>query len=682
MRTASRLAQTILLLCGAAGAIAADTKVNLDITRVALFNSGVGYFEREAAVTGNVDTELRFRTEQINDILKSLVVQDFGGGQVSTVGYASRDPIERTLRSFAIDLTGQPTLGNLLNQLRGEAVTISGPQEVSGTIVGVETAQKIAPGDGEVVETTELLTLFGANGLQRIPLTGIRSIQLQNPAIAKEFSAALSTLATGLDADKKAVEVQFRGVGERRVRVAYLLETPIWKTSYRLTIGQDQEPFLQGWATVDNTTESDWDNVQLSLISGRPISFRMDLYTPLYVPRPLEQLELYASLRPPEFEGALMQTEALAETLERMPAAPPPPPGAARTAGRAGGGGAYFARGAEKALSLADGVASVATAEEAGELFAYHIDGPVSIPRQHSAMLPIVNQPVEAEKLSVYSPATHPKYPVNALKLTNTTGLNLMQGPVTVFEDDLYAGDAKLPDLKPKEERLVAYALDLATEVSTDQQSRPQQVLSVRIVKGVLWQRRKYVDERVYHVKNKRERERIVIIEQPFGGDWKLVTPAEPYEKTDNALRFKVEAPAQKTTDLTVTLERTANESLALSNANSDLILQWSSGSQASAELKQAVARLIELRQALDQLKRQLQQLQANYKDANNQQARVRENLKTLDRETDAYRRQLKQFDEYETQIQTLDEQTKSVQAEVEQQQQALEAYLIGLSVD
>ena len=85
------------------------------------------------------------------------------------------------------------------------------------------------------------------------------------------------------------------------MRAAYLLEAPIWKTSYRLVLKEDQKPFLQGWATVENATEEDWNNVRLSLSSGRPISFRMDLYTPLYVPRPLEQLELYASLRPPEY---------------------------------------------------------------------------------------------------------------------------------------------------------------------------------------------------------------------------------------------------------------------------------------------------------------------------------------------------------------------------------------------
>src|SRR5207248_2759432 len=121
----------------------------------------------------------------------------------------------------------------------------------------------------------------------------------------------LATLATGHDADKKTVTLRFEGKGQRRVRASYLLEAPIWKTSYRLEL-TEKKPFLQGWATVENATEEDWKDVRLSLVSGRPISFMMDLYTPIYVPRPREELELYASLRAPEFEAGYDDKERLA----------------------------------------------------------------------------------------------------------------------------------------------------------------------------------------------------------------------------------------------------------------------------------------------------------------------------------------------------------------------------------
>src|SRR5262249_52750323 len=89
------------------------------------------------------------------------------------------------------------------------------------------------------------------------------------------------------------------------VQVGYVVENPIWKTSYRLVLGKNGKPFLQGWAIVENTSDDDWSGVRMALISGRPISFQMDLYQPLYVPRPVVEPELFASLRPPTYTGAM-----------------------------------------------------------------------------------------------------------------------------------------------------------------------------------------------------------------------------------------------------------------------------------------------------------------------------------------------------------------------------------------
>src|SRR5207248_1959272 len=102
---------------------------------------------------------------------------------------------------------------------------------------------------------------------------------------------------------RKAVSITFAGEGEREVRVGYVTEAPMWKTSYRLVLGKDGKPQLQGWAIVENPSDEDWKQVGIALVSGRPISFRMDLYQPLYVPRPLVEPELFASLRPPTYEG-------------------------------------------------------------------------------------------------------------------------------------------------------------------------------------------------------------------------------------------------------------------------------------------------------------------------------------------------------------------------------------------
>ena len=290
-------------------------KAALPLAQVILYSSGVGYFQRDGQVDGRTELELRFKTEDINDLLKSLVVQDRDGGRVTGVTYGSRDPITKILKSFSIDLTSNPTLGQLLGQVRGERVEVSIPAAVTGIIVGVET--KVQPAGEDKVVQVEYLNLLTDEGLRSVPLGQVQRITLKNERLDAELRQALAVLAAGHDTQKKTVTIGFDGQGKRRVRVAYIVETPVWKTSYRLVLDDEDRPFLQGWAIVENMTDDDWKDVQISLISGRPVSFVMDLYQPLYASRPVVVPELFAGLRP----------QVYGEALEKAPV----PPGAAAT---------------------------------------------------------------------------------------------------------------------------------------------------------------------------------------------------------------------------------------------------------------------------------------------------------------------------------------------------------------
>jgi hypothetical protein len=652
--------------------------VDLSVTRVAVFNSGVAYYECEATVAGDAVAELSFRTEQVNDILKSLIVQDFDGGTVGVVRYASQDPIDKTLKSFGVDITGKPTLAQLFDQLRGQPVEITGDRAISGVIVGVEQRHTKV---GETVVVEDRLNVLTDAGIQQLPLNELRGIRLTNDKVADELRKALAVLATSNDAGKKSVELHFRGSGQRKIRVAYLLEAPIWKTSYRLALDDEKQPFLQGWATVENATEEDWNDVRLSLVAGRPISFRMDLYTPIYIPRPLEELELYASLRPPEFEGAMeadkMDQRAAGRAMAAMAprGAVPEPEAAQRIPSFAG----------SPRLDLdfeGSGVGSVATAADAGELFEYAIRTPVSIRRQQSAMLPIVNQRVKGTKVGIYNPATHPKHPLNGLELTNSTDLHLMQGPVTLFDGDIYAGDAKLPDLKPGEERLVAYALDLSTEVDMRHTPSPEQVTAMRIVKGTLIQTRKYVDDREYVIKNKGDRARTVLIEQPYGDDWVLKEPAETYQRTASLSRFKVETPPRETVKQRVRIERIADQTIALGGLYADQMRVYVRSKVISGTLRDALEKAITMQADLEQKRRDRAQAEGEVDEVVKDQGRVRENLRALQANTDAHRRQLEKFDALETKIDDLRDRIRDLRSVEQQQTQRLEDYLAGLNVE
>src|SRR4051812_46825896 len=282
---ATALALTLAPVAAPFAQIPADaTRTAVPVKRVVLFSSGVGYFEHDGTVRGNGTAELRFKTDQINDVLKSLVLQDRDGGRATTVTYPSQAPLTKTLRSFQVDITQNPTLDQLLNQLRGARITVDiGTEKLSGTILGVESRSKSA-GAGEPIAVPTLTILTGGS-IRAVELPSVNSLTLDDPQLQDELTKALSALAQARDQDKKPVTIDFAGSGDRRVRIGYVVEAPVWKTSYRLLLGEKRQQ-LQGWAIVENQTESDWSDVSLSLVSGRPISFIMDLYQPLYATRP------------------------------------------------------------------------------------------------------------------------------------------------------------------------------------------------------------------------------------------------------------------------------------------------------------------------------------------------------------------------------------------------------------
>src|SRR5687767_4468423 len=331
-------------LLGAPEAVKQDVKpaVTLPITRVVLFNSGVGYFSRSGEVEGDARVDLSFQEQDINDLLKSMVLEDFNGGRIAAVSYDSREPAERTLASFAINLNDNPTFAGIVSQMRGERIEVvltpgaaNQPGKLTGVIVGVET-QKVPAGAATV--DAQFLNMWCAEGLRAVKLSDVQQLRFSNPVVESEFRRALDVLALSHDSQKKAVGLHFAGDGKRRVQVGYVIEAPIWKTSYRLVLGEKDKPYLQGWALVENPTDEDWSGVKMALISGRPISFKMDLYNPLYVPRPTVEPELFASLRPVTYRGAFGDADRLA-VQNAQPGRTGPPPAARPSAPMGGAGG-------------------------------------------------------------------------------------------------------------------------------------------------------------------------------------------------------------------------------------------------------------------------------------------------------------------------------------------------------
>jgi hypothetical protein len=696
---------TLLLGSTTLAAQADDTPATLPLTRVVLFTSGVGFFEHQGKVTGNAEVDLKFNVADVNDLLKSMVLEDQGGGRISTVTYGSRDPITKTLKTFSVDLTREPTIGDLLRQVRGERVTVEMPTPVTGKILGVETREQRV-GKDEVIEV-EMLNLVTSTGLRSIRLDSASEIRLVSERLNAELQDALAILTESHSRDKKNVTLRFLGAGERPVRVGYIQEAPLWKTSYRLVLKDDGAPLLQGWAIIENTTEHDWQDVRLTLVNGRPISFTMDLYQPLYVARPVVAPETFATLRPQMHNQDLAAAEQQFLRAGRGPIDGYISNGGqvGMRGGMGGGmggmgggmGGGMARRGsgdfdqmttinapATAPIDPAAGVRSAARGDDVGELFRYQIDEPVKLARHQSAMLPIVNDTVKGEKVSLYNPAVQTKHPLNAVQLTNTTALHLMQGPITVFDGGEYAGDARIEDLAPAGRRLISYALDLDTEITVKEQASDGTLVSARVVAGTLLVRNRFRRTHDYVVKNSGSRAKDVLLEQPVDDDegWKLVG-VKPAEKTRSLYRFAVKAEPGKPAKLTVAEEKPVDTHVLLGTlATAEDAAIYLKADVVSAGVKEAMREVIGRNQKLAELAAKISELEGKVRTIGEEQDRIRENMTQLDHDSDLYRRYVKKFDSEEDDVENLRPQLMELRNESDHARVELEHYLEKLTIE
>ena len=440
---------------------------------------------------------------------------------------------------------------------------------------------------------------------------------------------------------------------------------------------------------MENTGDHDWKDVQLSLVSGRPVSFMMDLYEPLYAVRPMVQLELFAGLQPQRHGQDLFANG-------RMIA----PDGMGGMGGGFGGFGGGFGPGGgggqtdvaeptagasadqERLSDVSRTSPSTANADEVGELFRYLIDAPVSLSRQQSAMLPIVNEKVAGEKLAIFNPETDSRHPLSAFYLENSTKLHLMQGPITMFDGGEYAGDGQIADIEPGAKRLVSYALDLSIEVATESNEPTQRLVMIKIVEGMLHRRDVAERKTTYRIKNSDEKATKILIEQPFDADWKLISPKEPTEKTRSLYRFAVAIDGGAAKDVSVVEQREDESRFALDSLPDDRIEFYFKEDVASDKLKQSLAKLRELRShvatAAKKTADQLQELG----EISKEQDRIRANMSSLDKSSDLYKRYLQTLGGQEDKIDTLRAKLPELRnAEAEAVKQ-LADFVAGLSVD
>ncbi|MBM4107705.1 MAG: hypothetical protein FJ255_02660 [Phycisphaerae bacterium] len=684
----------------AAGADAADAADELPIRRITLYRSGVGGFERRGVVGADARIQLRVRTEQVNDILKSMVVLDLSGqGRIDNVAYGSKEPLARRLASFGIDLSDEPALGTILARLRGTPVTMTmqGGITITGQIIGGEVRMQ-AQGTAQQLVGVPYLSLLTPTGIQTLNLLDARAIRIDDPALKTELEMALAALAEHRADRTKAVEIVTSGPPGREIHVGYIHEMPVWKVSYRLVL-PDTGPSprgaaasVQGWAIVENTTDGDWNDVRLSLVSGRPVSFTMDLYQPLYIERPDLPVPQVAAALPRLYELSAGERpmDAMADARARFAARR-----SESVAGRPAAPAAAEARAFElgKALQSADrmlgaeemtefAARAAALAQESGEVFQYEIDAPVTIERQRSAMLPIINQGVAARRVSIYSRSEGGQHPMRGVDLTNTTSLQLLPGPVAVYDGAVYAGDAQIGHVSPNDSRLLSYAVDLETAVLLKDESSVN-VQRLRIVSGVLLQTQQYRRTVTYEFTSKdAARGRTLVIEHPRDTSMTLVKPEKPAQETPANYRFELLLEPGQTASLPVIEERTDRVSLGLLDFDHPTLLRYQKEGKASEAVLKAFQDGQQRRAAIADAERRLADLEREQASISEDQNRIRSNMASIDRTSQLYTRYMQKLTEQETRLEELIGKIREGRDEVARLKQALADFVSRLTVE
>ncbi len=693
---------------GQGAAAAQALQADLPITQVLLYRSGVAAFQRDGRVDGNARLSLKFEVSQINDILKSLQVLD-KGGRVESVTYSSKDPLARRLGSFGVPIGDDPSLAVLLSRLRGSVVRVSLPEgEITGTVLGVETRQVSTTKDAPPVSRA-FVNLVTSKGIRSIDSTLATSFQLEDATLAAELNKALAAVAESRSERSKTVDVAVAGNGTRDVIIRYIHETPVWKTSYRLLLpeGNEAKPpasdqfNLQGWAIVENTTDSDWRDVALSLVAGRPVSFTMDLSEPLYVFRPNLPVptvpgvlarayeEAMAPVRQLASGGAGQQTavgeawrkEAAEKRFARSAAATPMParPADATTFIDINENGRPIVS-ADDLLNYSPSAASRGT--ELGESFFYKVSTPITIERQRSAMIPFLTSPVGGRRVSIYNRIDRPEHPMRGVEITNSSDLQLLPGPIAVYDGTIFAGDATISHLAPGAKRLLAYAVDLdlktiATPEATDE------ITKVRIVDGAFEVTNLNRMKMLYRFDNNdKKRARTVIVEHPKNSPYKLVGDLKPTEDTTSNYRFEVKIDAGKSSELVVNEEWVRSQQVGLSGYAMPDLVRLSKNGKVSGAVLDAVRTWAQKNAAAEEAQRELAQLDERAARSASEQERISQVMQRVPNNSEVYANYMKDLNQAANEGRAIKGQREAAVAKATAAMKDRDDYLRNLRVD
>jgi hypothetical protein len=668
-----RLVVSITALTLACGARAAELPLN----RVVLSTSGLAQFTHSGAVSAGSTVELSVPLDQVDDILKSLTIFDKEGaiGAVSLPGKAPLTEIFRDL-PFKPDALDSPRA--LLNALVGSEVEIAGQVTAKGRVFRVEDEQIALPNNAGTT-TRHRLTLITDRGLVQAILEEVTALRFSDPQANAQIERALAGLIENRAKDRRQLSIGFLGGSTRNVGISYVVAAPVWKTAYRVVLPKDGgNARLQGWAVVENLTGGDWNDVDLVLTSGHPVTLRQSLYTSFFVDRAEVPLPTATPLVPRTDDAE--ESPSTGVQLKRGPATASAPGAAplAQMAPLARARAAGIAAPPPSPPSSLAAAANAAEAEEESTQFLYRFPARISLATGHTMMVPFADREVAATRTWLYQPETAVRHPLAAVRLLNDQDTGLPPGIVTAYEvvgdgSVNFVGDAQLPLLPSGNSKFLTFALDSKTDIARDDRGVVRSQLG-KAVNGVLTLTIRSRRVIAYEITAPADEDRQITIEEARAQGWTPASEMGRIEVTPTQFRFAVAAPKGQTTKATLILERTDNQNVSLTTlAAEDMLARISGLQNESAALKDTLAKLGAIVNDINKGRAQRTQLEAERKKIVDDQDRIRKNLQSVGQGSDLGRRYLDALKSQEDRLTEINTRDAAIESEITAKRQSAE---------
>ena len=690
----------------------AAVQSSLPLRRIVLYSNGVAFIERRGSITGDAEISLELKPSQVDDVLKSLVVLDLGGGQVGAVSYSSSQPSSARLAEipFHVDTftdgddSGDAAggLAGILDQLQGARVAVTTANRVvTGSVLTVERHEVKSDSKEAPVLREQMVVASETGDIARLDLADVRAVRLLDDDARHNLKEFTDASASARRRDAKRIVITSAGRGSREMAVNYLVAAPIWKTTYRVVLDGSGKPFFQGWAIVDNVSDEDWKSVSLSLISGSPVSFIQSLQQPFYRYRPVipiaEDLNVNPQIYEPTEGSGYNMGGGAARLGGGIGHGDGPGTGSGSAGGVAGGVAGGIIGGVPSGgpvTSLSDaiagqdsGIKAAATGNEVGDLFEYKIDRPVTVPRNRSALIPILQTRMEGERVAIYNESARKDRPMSGLRLKNTSALTLEDGSMTVIDGDAYAGEALIERLKPGEERLISYAVDLGTLVTSHSEpGKNRPVFLVRSINGVFQAHYYQTETKTYTLTNQTDKPRVVYVEHPIRKDWLLADDtAKPVERTANFYRFRVEITPRTKLELPITERQALMDRYQVSNLTTREVELFVSRGYLDQASRQSLEKILDLKARIAANDSEIAAVDKELSEIASDQARLRENIKALKETSEARQliaRYISKANDQETRVESLTKERRTLADKKAALQQELDESIRNLKFE